>query len=104
MLKSDLKPVTRKWAIALIIINLVRAGGCFAVYFQTEYSLVSPLIPKTIILDIIRPYMVVGVISTIVTIVAFIFFVYAKFTFTIITCLLSLALVQLYLIYLPFTN
>ena len=100
MLQADLKPVTRKWAIALIILNLIRVGVCFVTYFQTKYQLVSPLIPKEIILDIIAPYMLIGFVSVLLTIVAFGLYAYSKFTFVIIICLLSLAFAQLYFYFL----
>jgi hypothetical protein len=96
MLQFDLKPITRKWAVALIIINLLRIGTAFIAYFQTKYQLVSPLIPQDAIIDIIRPYMVVGLVSVIVTVIAFVFFVYSKFTFAIITCAINLVFVELY--------
>jgi hypothetical protein len=51
------------------------------------------------VLDIIAPYMVVGLISVFLTIAAFIFYVYSKFFFTIITCLSNLVFIQLYLVY-----
>ncbi|MDB5091600.1 MAG: hypothetical protein JWR09_5594 [Mucilaginibacter sp.] len=100
MLQADLNPVTRKWAIALFILNLIRIGVCFVTYFQTKYQLVSPLIPKEIILDIIAPYMLIGLVSVLLTIVAFALYAYSKFTFAIIICLLSLAFAQLYFYFL----
>jgi hypothetical protein len=100
MLQADLKPVTRKWAIALIIINLFRIGGCFITYFETVYLMTKPLIPKGVIVDIVAPYMLVGLISVFLTIAAFGLYVYAKFTFAIIICLLSLAFAQLYFYFL----
>lgn len=96
MLQTDLNPITRKWAIALIILNLLRIGTPFVVYFQAKYQLVSPLIPKEVILDIIAPYMLIGLAGVVLTIAAFAFFVYSRFTFVIITCVINLAFVQLY--------
>ena len=104
MLQSDTKPSVKKWAIALIIINLLRITTPFITYYQTRYQLESPLIPKEVILDIIGPYIFIGMVSVFLTILAFIFYVYSKFTFTIITGALTLLFVELYLIYLPFTR
>ena len=95
----DLKPIYRKWAIALIIVNLLRLSTPFIVYFQTEYQLVSPLIPETVPLDIIKPYMTIGLVSIILILIAFIFFVYSKFTFAIITSVINLVIFQIYLFY-----
>jgi len=101
MLQSDSKTITRKWAVALIILNLLRISSPFAAYFQAKHQLVSPLIPQTIVLDIIAPYMVVGLVSVFLTIAAFIFYVYSKYTFTIIICALNLVFAQLYFFLLP---
>jgi hypothetical protein len=97
----DIKTPYRKWAIALIIVNLLRLSTSFIIYFQTEYQLVSPLIPKTIILDILKPYMTIGLVSVILILIAFIFFVYSKFTFAIIASVMNLLFFQIYLLYFP---
>jgi|GEM_PF-2970164 len=102
MLKSDLKPATRKWAIALIILNLLRIGTPFIAYFQAQYQIVTPLIPRTIVLDIIEPYMITGLVSLFLTVLAFMFFVYSKYTFSIITGLLNLGSAQLHIMYLHY--
>jgi hypothetical protein len=104
MLQSDSKAITRKWAVALIVLNLLRISTPFIVYFQTKYQLVSPLIPKNVVVDIIAPYMVIGLVSVFLTIAAFIFYVYSKFTFTIIICALNLIFVQLYFLFHPGSN
>ena len=100
MLKADAKPIMRKWAIALIMLNLFKTGYCFIIYFQTEYQLVSPLIPKTVLPDIIRPYMLVGLVSVFAGVIAFGLYVYSKYTFAIIVCGLSLVFAQLYFYFL----
>ena len=102
VLKIDSKPITRIWAIALIVINLLRIGSAFIVYFQTQYQIVSPLIPQTAVLEIVGPYMTIGLVSLILTIVGFTFYVCSKFTFTIITCLVSLVFGEFYFVYLHF--
>src|SRR5271165_6327436 len=100
MLSLDLKPITRKWAVALIILNLVRISTTFMAYFQTENQLTSPFISKMVALDVVAPYMIVGLIAVAVAITAFIFYVYSKFTFAIIVCLLNLGAAQFYLVFL----
>jgi hypothetical protein len=96
MEQTDTKPLVRKWAIALIIVNLIRAGGCFISFFQAKYQIVSPLIPQSIVLEIVASYMIVGLGSIVLTIAAFGFFVYSKYMFSIIICVLSLILAQFY--------
>lgn len=96
MLQTDTKSIVRKWAIALIIINLLRTAFCFVSFFQTKYQLDSPLIPQSVILDIVTPYMVTGLGLIFLTIAAFGFFVYSKYMFSIIICVLSLVLAQFY--------
>jgi len=96
MLSADLKPVTRKWAIALIIISLLQVGVPFITWFQTRAQLISPFIPQNVVFLIVEPYMISGIISTVVTLVAFIFFVYSRFVFCIITCAAGCIIPQLY--------
>jgi hypothetical protein len=98
MLTADSKPITRKWAIALIIVSIVRISVPFVGYFQTKSQLVSPYISQTITLDIVDPYMIIGIISAFITLIAFIFFVYSKFLFSIITCTAGLVFLQLYFV------
>ena len=96
MQQTDTKPIVRKWEIALIIITLVRIGACFISYFQTKFQLESPLIPQSVILDIVTPYMVAGLGLILFTIAAFGFFVYSRYMFSIIVCVLSQVLAQFY--------
>lgn len=70
----------------LLVISLVSAGLNIGSYFQTEYQLLSPLIPKSIILDISRPHLFAALISIIGSIISLICYFYSKFLFTIIIC------------------
>ncbi len=101
MLSADSKPITRKWAIALIIITLLRVASPFVAYYQTKTNLVSDFIPKGIIIDIIAPYMMMGIFCVVVTLAAFIFFIYSRFVYAIITCCAGIILIQIlpYFIY-----
>jgi hypothetical protein len=96
MLKADLKPITRKWAIVLILLSILKIAIPFIAYFQVKYQLTSSFVPETAVLDITNPYMVDGLISTLLAALAFGFYVYSKFTFTIITCLFSLVIVRFF--------
>jgi len=96
MQQTEPTPIVRKWAVALIFINLLRTAFCFVSFFQTKYQLESPFIPQSITVDIAASYMVIGFGSILLTIAAFGFFVYSKYMFTIIICVLSQALAQFY--------
>lgn len=84
MLKADLKPATRKWAIALIIINLSLMASPFIAYYQARAQLISDFIPKSAVIEVIGPYMLSGILYVATILIAFIFFVYSRFVYAII--------------------
>lgn len=96
MSTADSNPAMRKWAIALITICLLSMASPFIAYFQTRVQLAGDYIPKTIVINIIAPFMTDGIICVIVTLIAFIFFVYSRFLYTIITCCAGIVLVQIF--------
>ncbi len=88
----------RKFAIALIILNLLSAGSGYISYFQAKYQLVSPLVPNTVVLDIIDPYMLLGLISLAIAVISFVLFLYSKYTYVVALCAVNLLFQQIYLI------
>jgi len=96
MLSADSKPITRKWAIALIIISMLRISVPFTAWFQTKAQLDSSFIPQSAVFMIVAPYMISGIVSTAVTLIAFLFFVYSRFVFCIITCAAGFIIPQVY--------
>jgi hypothetical protein len=88
----------RKFAIALIILNILSAGSGYVIYLQTKYQLVSPLVPNTVILDIVDPYIQLGLISLAVVIASFTLFLYSKYSYAVAICAANLLIQQIYLI------
>jgi hypothetical protein len=88
----------RKFAIGLIIIDLLSAGSGYFVYLQTKFQLASPLIPREVILDISDPYIPLGLISLAIAIISFVLFLYSKYSFVVAICAANLLLQQIYLI------
>ena len=81
-MKVDIKKVAK---VAVIVI-LVRTAYLLGLFFQTEYQLVSPLIPASTILTIARPFLIEALISILGLIAAQLFFYYSRFLITIIIC------------------
>jgi hypothetical protein len=88
----------RKFAIGLIIINLLSVGSGYVVYLQAKYQLLSPLIPKEVVMDITDPYILLGLVSLAIAIIAFVLFLYSKYSFVVAICAANLLFQQIYLI------
>jgi hypothetical protein len=73
-------------AKVLLIIVLLLIATDIGTFFQTEYQLVSPLIPKGIIVEISRPYLFASLISVTAVIAALIFYFFSRYLFTIVIC------------------
>lgn len=91
-MKIELKTVSK----ILLVVQLVAIAAFIGVYFQTEYQLSSPVIPKSMIGEIARPYLLLALITTITLIPAFILYFYSRFLATTILCLLSLLFSQFF--------
>src|SRR5438270_1336065 len=76
----------KKIANILIVVSIVRIALEIATFFQAEWQLNSPLIPKSTIITIIRPYLLSALISTILLIPALIFYFFNKYVITYIFC------------------
>lgn len=74
----------RTIAIVCVVLQILELSSCFFVFFQTQYQLVSPLIPDRTVLDIVSPFMKGGVLLCLTLLVTFLFFLYKKYTFVII--------------------
>ena len=74
------------------------AGSGYISYFQAKYQLVSPLVPNTVVLDIIDPYMLLGLISLAVAVISFGLFLYSKYSYVVAICAANLLIQQIYLI------
>jgi hypothetical protein len=65
-------------------------------FFQTEYQLISPIIPQSIILQVAAPFILNALIAALFSIAAFIFYFYSKFNIVILLCILPLVWQQVY--------
>lgn len=79
-------------AVALVSIGLQVIG-----YFQVHHQLVSPLISKTIIDHLAKPYLQSAVISFIFFLIALLFYRYTKYIIAIVACFLIILFQQIYI-------
>jgi len=85
--------------ISLIFLGVALFSTALQVvgYFQTQYQLVSPLIPKSTIDIISKPHLQLAGISFILFLVAFIFHRYSKYKASIVICIFTYLFPQLYI-------
>lgn len=79
-------------AVALVSIGLQIAG-----YFQTRHLLASPLISKTTIDEIARPYLQSAVFSSVIFLIALLFHHYKKYIIAIVIFLSIILFQQVYI-------
>ena len=92
----------KRIANVLLIVTIVKIAGLIAIFFQTRYQLVSPVIPKGIIADIAAPYLFNALITSVALIAALIFHFYSKHIISIIICACAILLpTTLYFLFFP---
>jgi hypothetical protein len=74
----------------LLIWLLISIGTGIGSFFQTEHQVVSPLIPKSIVIEISRPYLFAGLICTGISLVALLFYFFGKFRVVILICCIAI--------------
>ena len=74
----------------LLVVVLITIGLDIGTFYRTEYQLVSPFIPKSITLDLSRPYLFAAIISVLAVIAALICYFLSKYLFTIIICAIDI--------------
>ena len=74
----------KRRANILLIAVILNVAGLIVMFFQTQYVLTSPLIPKATIVDIVAPYLFNALIYSVANIAALLFYFYAKYIVTII--------------------
>ena len=96
-MKSDGAGSLAKASRVLLIILLFSSLRGLIGFFQTEYQLVSPLIPTSIVLTIGRPFLIASLVGIVGTIAALLFYFYARYLVTVILCGITLIAQQVYL-------
>ena len=72
-------PSSFEWACRILItINVLLVLSSIIVYFQTDYQLVSPLIPQSVLYDIVRPYFIASFITGIILLISIWFYFFNK--------------------------
>ena len=74
----------------LLIVLLVLIAAGIGGFFQAEYQLVSPLIPKSNVIEISRPYLLASLICTGITLIALLFYFSGKFRVVVLVCCLAI--------------
>lgn len=75
---------------SLFTLNLVMLAGSLLTYVQTEYQLVSPLIPSDVVGKIVGPYMQGSLVASILLIPSLWFYFYRKLAVVIVLQVLSI--------------
>lgn len=84
--KPDIKIISQ---VLLIWLILSVAGG-IATYFQTEYQLTSPLIPRSSIDLIARPYLLASLGCSVFAIAALLFYFFGRYQIVILLCSIAI--------------
>ena len=82
----------KKWANILLVLAMLNIARMVAVFFQTKYELISPLIPSGIITEVATPHLFIALISSLAITAALIFYFYSKYIVSIIICACTLVL------------
>lgn len=84
-------------AKVFLIAMLVLAVFNIASFYQTEYTLVSPLIPRSTVLEVGRPHLFTGLITTMLAIPALLCYFFRWYVVTIVICAVTIAWQVFYL-------
>lgn len=90
---NNLKRCSLICLVLVLIIALLQMAG----YYQTQYQLVSPLIPKAITDKISKPYLLLAGISFALFLVALPFHYYSKYIVSIVVCVIGIVFPYLYM-------
>jgi hypothetical protein len=80
----------KQLANLLLVMAALNIGRLIAVFFQTEYQLLTPLIPKDTVLIIARPYLVFALFCSLAFVAALIFYIYSRLVVSMIICALTI--------------
>ncbi|HEY0611947.1 MAG TPA: hypothetical protein VGD35_19880 [Chitinophaga sp.] len=86
----------KKGAKICLVIALLSVIGNLATVIQTQYQIVSPIIPGETIWLIIKPFILMAIATTILTIAGLIFYFYDKYLVTIVVCSIAVLGQQLF--------
>ena len=81
--------------ISLVVVLLTIALQLIA-FYQTQYQLVSPLIPESAILTIVRPFIFMAFIASLVSIAGLILYFYQMYLYVTMVCGLTIVWQQVY--------
>jgi hypothetical protein len=70
----------------LLLILILSITASIARYFQIEYQLDTPLIPKSTVTIISRPYLFSALVSAIGMTIALVIYFFSRYLFVIIMC------------------
>jgi hypothetical protein len=77
---------SKSLASILLVAAVLNIGRLVAVFFQTKYVLLSPIIPKGVIAEVAAPHIFHALISSLMVAAALIFYFYSKYIVSIIIC------------------
>jgi len=84
--KKNLK-IASKFSLGILVLYILLQ---FLAIYQTQYQLVSPLIPESTLLLIIKPHIFIGLILTTVTLVSIILYFFEKYLLVIVLAITAI--------------
>ena len=87
----------KKPANVLLVILSVTIAVQLLAFYQTRYQLLSPLVPDSVTLKIVEPYIFNAIISSVALGVALVFRFYAKYLVAVIICSIAILFQQFHL-------
>jgi hypothetical protein len=89
MISKTQKNIKTSAKISFLILLLSIAGQLISIY-QTNYQVVSPLIPKSTIWEISKQFIFIAFVLTVSSIIALVLYFYEKYLAVIILAVLTL--------------
>jgi hypothetical protein len=80
----------RLWARIALVVLLLSLVRQFIVILQYQYQLTTPFIPQNTVLQIIRPLLITGLITTIASLVILLFYFFEKYVWVILWTAIAL--------------
>lgn len=77
---------TKSWAKILLVVAMLNIARLIAVFFQTRFLLVSPLIPGSTITEVAAPILFKALIATLAVAVAMVFYFYSRYRVCVVIC------------------
>lgn len=80
----------KRYAKASLLAILILVILCYVEILQTDYQLISPLVPSSVVLQINKPIVISGLICSLLSIVGLVLFFYKKYQLVILAAVIAI--------------